>query len=86
MRDVRARLTATYHLAGELLALFAIDEPTLVKKDGALDAYAAAADRQQMVYQHARHLGLPVPEVSPAERRQEYEAAMRAAKDKRRQR
>jgi hypothetical protein len=86
MRDVRARLVATYRLAGELLALFAIDEPTLLKEDGTLDPYAAVVGRQQIVYQHAQHLGLPVPEVSPAGRRQEYEATVRAAKDKLRQR
>ena len=86
MRDVRARLAATYRLAGELLALFAIDEPTLLKEDGTLDPYAAAVERQQIVYQHAQHLGLPAPQVSPADRRQEYEATVRAAKDKLRQR
>jgi hypothetical protein len=86
MQDARARLAATYHLAGELLALFAIDEPTLLKADGTLDPYGAAVSHQQVVYQHAQHLGLPVPEASPAERRQEYEATVRAAKDKLRQR
>lgn len=86
MQDARARLAAGYHLAGELLALFAIAEPTLLKAEGTLDPYGAAVDRQQMVYQHARHLGLPVPEISPSELRQEYEAAVRAAKDKLRQR
>jgi hypothetical protein len=86
MQDVRARLQATYHLAAELLALFAIDEPTLLKADGALEPYGAAVDRQQIVYQHANHLGLPVPAVSPAERRQHYEAAMKAAKEELRKR
>ena len=86
MRDARARLRATYHLAGELLALFAIHEPTLLKSDGTLDPYGAAVERQQIVYQHARHLGLPTDEVSPGERRSQYEAEVRAAKDKLRQR
>lgn len=86
MQDVRARLQATYHLAAELLALFAIDEPTLLKADGALESYGAAVDRQQIVYEHANHLGLPVPAVSPAERRQHYEAAMKAAKEELRKR
>lgn len=86
MQDVRARLQATYHLAAELLALFAIDEPTLLKADGALEPYGAAVDRQQIVYQHTSHLGLPVPAVSPAERRQHYEAAMKAAKEELRKR
>jgi hypothetical protein len=86
MRDPQARLVASYHLAGDLLALFAIDEPTLLRADGTFDPYGAAVSHQQIVYQHAKHLGLPVPETSPGERRQEYEAAMRAAKDKLRQR
>jgi hypothetical protein len=86
IRDARARLTASYHLAGELLALFAIAEPTLLKTDGTLDPYGAAVSHKQIVYQHAKHLGLPVEETSPGERRQEYEAAVRAAKDKLRQR
>jgi len=81
MHDVRARLRATYHLAAELLALFAVDEPVLLKADGTLDPYGATAGRQQIVYQHASHLGLPVDEVSPGERRSRYEAALKAAKD-----
>jgi len=86
MRDVRARLRATYHLAAELLALFAIEAPTLLKADGILDPYGAAVERQQIVYQHADHLGLPVPAISPAERRSRYEAAVKAARDELRQR
>jgi hypothetical protein len=86
MQDARARLQTTYHLAGELLALFAIDEPALLKPDGTLDPYGAAAERQQIVYQHARHLGLPVDEISPADRRSQYEAEVRAARDRLRQR
>jgi hypothetical protein len=85
MRDARPRIAAAYHLAGELLALFAIDEPTLLKADGTLDPYGAAISHQQIVYQHAQNLGLPVPETSPGERRHEYEAAVRAAKNKLRQ-
>jgi hypothetical protein len=86
MQDVRARLQATYHLAAELLALFAIDEPILLKVDGTLDPYGATVGRQQIVYQHANHLGLPVDEVSPGERRSRYEAAMKAAKNELRRR
>jgi hypothetical protein len=86
MRDAQARLQTTYHLAAELLALFAIDGPTLLKADGTLDPYGATVNRQQIVYQHANHLGLPVPAVSPADRRQRYQAAMKAAKEELRQR
>jgi hypothetical protein len=86
MHDARSRLRATYHLAAELLALFGIDAPSLLKADGALDPYGAAVDRQQIVYQHARHLGLPVDEVSPSERRSQYEAELQAAKAKLRRR
>ena len=34
---------------------------------------------RQIAYQHAHHLGLPVDEISPSERRQRYEAAVKAA-------
>ncbi len=80
MQDARPRLRAAYHLAAELLALFGIDAPALLKADGTLDPYGAAVDRQQIVYQHVRHLGLPVDEVSPSERRSRYEAAVQAAR------
>jgi hypothetical protein len=80
MQDTRARLRAAYHLTAGLLALFGIDAPTLLKADGTLDPYGATVDRQQIVYQHARHLGLPVNEVSPSERRSRFEAAVQAAK------
>ena len=86
MQDVRPRLQVTYHLATELLALFAIDEPILLKVDGTLDPYGATVGRQQIVYQHANHLGLPVDEVRPGERRSRYETAMKAVKDELRRR
>ena len=65
MPNLRTRLQAAHHLAAELLALFGIDEPTLLKPDGTLDPYGAGLDRQQIAYQHANHLGLPVDEISP---------------------
>jgi hypothetical protein len=57
MQDARARVQAAYHLSAELLALLGIDAPTLLRADGTLDPCGAAVDRQQIVYQHARHLG-----------------------------
>jgi hypothetical protein len=86
MQDVRARLRAAYDLASELLALFAIDEPTLLKADGTMDPYGATVQQQQIVYQHANHLGLPVDDVSPGERRSRYEATIKAARDELRKR
>ena len=65
MPNLRTRLQAAHHLAAELLALFGIDEPTLLKPDGTLDPYGAGLDRQLIAYQHANHLGLPVDEISP---------------------
>jgi hypothetical protein len=61
-------LRAVYHLAAELLALFGIDEPTLLKADGTPDPYGDGVDRQQIVFRYANHLGLPAGEVSPGER------------------
>lgn len=69
------------HRVDALLAIFAIDQPAMLTADGSLDPYGAATDRQQIVYQHARHLGLPTDPVSPIERRQQYEDAVRAAKE-----
>jgi hypothetical protein len=81
MQDTAARLRAVYSLAADLLALFGIDQPTLLQSDGTLDPYGTSVDRQQIVYQHAQHLGLPVPEISPGERRRKFEATLQAAKD-----
>jgi hypothetical protein len=86
MRDASRRLRAAYGMAADLLAVFAIDQPSMLTADGSLDPYGAATDRQQTVYQHARHLGLPTDPESPIERRQKYEDAVRAAKEELRRR
>jgi hypothetical protein len=86
MRDATARLRTAYGLAADLLAIFSIDQPTMLTAEGTLNPYGVATDRQQIVYQHARHLGLPVEPVSPIERRQQFEEDMRAAKERLRQR
>jgi hypothetical protein len=86
MRNAAMRLRAAHGLAADLLAIFAIDLPKVLTADGSLDPYGAASDRQQMTYQHARHIGLPTDPVSPIERRQRYEDAVRAAKEQLRQR
>lgn len=78
MGDPSARLRAAYHLAAELLAMFGIDRPGMLTTDGALDPDGATTMHSQIVYQHARHLGLPVDSVSPMERQNRLEAAIRA--------
>ena len=79
MPDARSRVRAAYHLAAELLALFGVGEPALLKPDGTLDPYGTGVDRQQIAYQHANHIGLPVDEISPSERCQRYQDAVKAA-------
>jgi hypothetical protein len=86
MRDTVLRLRTAYELAADLLAIFGLDRPTMLMAEGSLDPYGAASDRQQIIYQHARHLGLPVDLISPMERRQRYEDAVRAAREQLRQR
>lgn len=66
LRDPVIRLQTTYRLAADLLAIFGIDSPSMLRDDGTLHPGGTATDRQQIVYQHARHLGLPVDDVSPA--------------------
>lgn len=85
MRDIRARLHAPTTWQPNCW-LCSLDEPILLKVDGTPDRYGATVGRQQIVYQHANHLGLPVDEVSPCERRSQYEAAMKAAKNELRRR
>jgi hypothetical protein len=85
MRDPTARMSAAYRLAAELLAIFGVDKPELLTADGTLDPDGAATDHDQIVYQHARHVGLPVPPISPIERRQRFEERIRAAKAELRQ-
>jgi hypothetical protein len=79
MRNARRRVCSAYRLAAELLAIFGINQPAMLKHDGSTDPYGVATDQQQLVYQHARHIGLPVDETSPSERHQQYEEALRAA-------
>jgi hypothetical protein len=86
MQDARARLQAAHGLAADLLAMFGIDAPSVLRADGSLDPYGAAVDRQQIIHQHARHLGLPVDDVSPGDRRNRYQAAIQEAKEQLRRR
>jgi hypothetical protein len=86
MRDPTIRLRTAHRLAADLLAIFGVDQPAMLRSDGTLDPYGTATDHQQIVYQHARHLGLPVDPISPMERRQQYEDTVRAAQAQLRQR
>ncbi len=86
MREPSARVRAAFRLAAELLAVFGIDRPSMLTADGTLDPEGAATNHAQIAYQHARHLGLPVDPISPIERQQRLEAAIRAAQDEFRRR
>jgi hypothetical protein len=77
---------AAHRLAADLLGIFGIDQPGVLIAEGTLDPAGTGTDHDQMVYQHAQHLGLRLPRISPAERRQRLEAAIRAAQDEYRRR
>ena len=81
MRDATARVRAAHRLAADLLGIFGIDQPGVLIADGTFDPDGTGTDHAQMVYQHAQHLGLRLPKISPADRRQRLEAAIRAAQD-----
>ena len=86
MRNPTMRVRAAYRLAADLLAIFGIDQPAMLTAEGTLDPRGAVGDRSRRVDRHvARHIGLPVDPVSPVERRQRYEDAVRAAKEQLRQ-
>ena len=85
-RDPAIRVRAAHHLAADLLAIFGVDQPSMLTADGILDPDGAATDHDQMVYQHARHLGLPVGPVGPMERRQRFEEELRLARENLRRR
>lgn len=86
MRDPALRVRAAHHLAADLLSIFGVDQPSMLTADGSLDPDGAATDHDQMVYQHARHLGLPVSQLGPMERRQQFQDELRRAKENLRQR
>jgi len=86
MREPSARVRAAYRLAAELLAIFGVDRPGMLTAAGMIDPDGTATDHQQMAYQHAQHLGLPVSPVCPIERQQRLEAAIRAAQEEYRRR
>lgn len=86
MRDPRLRHRAAYRLTAELLAIFSVDSPSILRDDGTLDPYGGASSKQQLIYQHARHVGLPVDAISPIQRQQKLEEDIQAAKERFRQR
>ena len=86
MRDPVARVRAAHRLAADLLGIFGINQPGVLIAEGILDPAGSGTDHDQMVYQHAQHLGLRLPGISPAERRQRLEAAIRAAQNEYRRR
>jgi hypothetical protein len=86
MREPAARVRAAHRLAADLLGIFGIDQPGVLIGEGTLDPAGTGTDHEQMVYQHAQHLGLRLPKISPAERRQRLEAAIRSAQEEYRRR
>jgi hypothetical protein len=86
MREPVARVQAAYRLAAELLSIFGVDRPAMLTAGGTPDPDGAATDHAQIAYQHARHVGLPVDPVSPTERQQRLEEAIRAAQEEFRRR
>lgn len=81
MREPAARVLTAYRLAADLLAIFGCDRPSMLTADGTLDPDGASTSHAQIAYQHARHIGLPVDSISPIERQQRLDAAIRAAQD-----
>ncbi|SDQ37889.1 hypothetical protein [Quadrisphaera sp. DSM 44207] len=67
-------------LAVELLEHFGVEDTSVLTNGGVLDELGAAAADQQLVYWHARALGLPVDPVSPARRRRRYEELLAQAR------
>lgn len=67
-------------LAVGLLEQMGVEQTIVLRADGTLDAFAAAAADQQLVHQHAAKLGLPVDALSPMERRTRYQAMLDAAR------
>jgi len=76
-----ARLVAiARQLAVDLLEHFGVERTTVLRPDGALDAFGAALQDQQFVHQHTGQLGLPVDSLSPLERRNKYNETLAEAR------
>lgn len=78
--DVGAVVQAARQLAGGLLEHFGVERTALLRADSTIDPFAAAEGDQQMTYQHARALGLPVDALGPADRRRRYDELVAAAR------
>ncbi|WP_091935811.1 hypothetical protein [Blastococcus sp. DSM 46786] len=76
----RAVVQAARHLAGALLEFFGVEGTAVLRADNTLDPFAAAEGDQQVTYQHARALGLPVDPRGPAERRRRYDELVAEAR------
>ena len=82
MRDATMRLRAAHRLARTCLTFSGSISPQCWDPKARSIPWLPT-DQQQIVYQHARHLGLAVDSISPMERRQQ---TVRAAKEQLRQR
>lgn len=78
--DPRKVVLVAQRLAGTLLEHFGLEHTTLLRRDGTVDPFAATEIDQQLVYQHARHLGLSVDPQGPAARRQRYKELLSEAR------
>jgi hypothetical protein len=67
LNEAPGRVRAARDLAQQILDRFGVED-TAVLLDGTVQPRAAAVHHQQLLYQHARLHGLPVDDLSPADR------------------
>jgi hypothetical protein len=80
LADPREAVRVAHRLARSLLEHFGVEEAKLLRADGTVDPFAAAEGDQQLVYQHARAIGLEVDPQSPADRRRRYDELIAQAR------
>lgn len=78
--DPRGLVLTARRLAVELLEHFGVEDTSVLRPDGTLDPFTAAADDQQPVHQQARAAGLPVDTDGPADRRRRYDQLLTEAR------
>jgi len=80
LADPAVLVQATRRLAVELLEHFGVEDTLVLRRDGTLDALAAARAEWMAAHQHAGQLGLPVDEHSPADRQRRYDELLGQAR------
>jgi hypothetical protein len=78
--DAGPVVQAARQLVGGLLEHFGVERTALLRADSTVDPFAAAEADQQLTYQHARALGLPVDPRGPADRRRRYDELVAEAR------